>query len=1384
MVNRFRISFFITALLLLNFAFIMNDDISDTSVVEGATVHVPGTYSSVQDAIDNATAGDIVRIGNGTYMGNMIVNKTITLIGNSTDSVWIIGDGTGPVISVTSPFVNISGISIHSTTKTNGAHGIYCTGDDLTVRDVFVNNTDNGIYLYFADGCRIVDSELDINNIGSYTYTGSDNEFSGLVITDNPGNGIQLANSGSGGANRIHDCVITGNGGGSTETAGVFLWGSGAKNNIIEDNLIDDNLNGIECRAWGITGNIFRNNIISNSTNHAIRYTNSAGPNVFYHNSFIDNSGDTIGTISSDEFDEGPLTGGNYWDGYSGSDSNGDGIGDSSYSLSGGAADNYPWMRSGGWNRVKNNNTGVWYSTIQEAVENATNGDTILPTEGNYYENFRINSSITLKGSGNNRTIITVTDDQFITIDSDNVTITGLTFFNCSRGIRVDQRDRVEILKNHFFSVGAPLWLAYSNNCLIDGNSYKLGTGGISLSHHSGNNEIKNNMINSNSGAGIEIFDSDFNTITGNSIINNSNRGIYILDSTNLTITGNNIRDNNWGIQGYSPGSSISYNEIISNNVGLQLGGSTSGSNDMMIFKNNMSSKLQEMYIDQYCQRINISDNTINGRDLTVHGSQQIIANNEIESLDRCIITSATDSLILNNDLIADGREAIYILNSGNDIIGNHITSYWNGIRAEVFFENSRILNNVIDGCGANGIHLTPPNGRGYGILIEGNIIRSCERKGIELYSTVQNSTIIHNYFINNTVHAEDRSSSNDWNGEYPDWGNYWDSHTSTDHYSGPNQDLPGGDGIGDTPYMIQGVGGAVDNYPLMSPLDTPSTGDIMITSHSDGEVISGKVLLEADVTAVNVMAVEFHVNGTLEFTDTLYPYQLILDTSDHPEDGRITVMAVALLKFNPDINTSVSLLVNNRVDTGSYISVETGEDTYHPDQMVTASISTTINTPSFDTVALRVNYNSPSGPIYFVSNNTYPESVQWVVTFPLPSDAEVGNYFLNVTAFGYMKGDLLWIARDTFVFSVSGQNLNDILSGVSGNITDIVNWAIDLSYQNMTLNEILDRVKVLQNDVGYLNSSASAVLGDIVRRIDLTEVNLTHRIDSLDSSMQMMFALAADSILSGLNEIGAMISMMDANVTELGLDLEAHDMATRNRIDELEVSILDDMDSLTEYLGLRMDQMSTYLQVLNHSLQSRMDDIEQRMDKFRVDVNNDLREISIYLVSMNETTVSRDSDILSAIDSTNLLLQDLEDATINGIEGSLLEVLEALEDINSTEAQRHSGTVRELLVELGGVNSSISNDLEQIDLTLAALSKLDGIISDMENLGRDVEKGDMDLDENDGSLKVLIIVSIIILSLILVLVGALVLMRFGNLNGARDPVADGNTLTRPKQMK
>ncbi len=113
---------------------------------------------------------------------------------------------------------------------------------------------------------------------------------------------------------------------------------------------------------------------------------------------------------------------------------------------------------------------------------------------------------------------------------------------------------------------------------------------------------------------------------------------------------------------------------------------------------------------------------------------------------------------------------------------------------------------------------------------ITSNTITNNSEKGIWLCYFSSNNIVYHNNFINNFNQAYDEDN-NIWDNGYPSGGNYWSDYTGVDNYHGPNQDIPGSDGIGDTPYYISFLlpsmfGSNQDMFPLMHQWGERKKGD------------------------------------------------------------------------------------------------------------------------------------------------------------------------------------------------------------------------------------------------------------------------------------------------------------------------------------------------------------------------------------------------------------------------------------------------------------------------------------------------------------------------------------------------------------------------------
>ncbi len=338
------------------------------------------------------------------------------------------------------------------------------------------------------------------------------------------------------------------------------------------------------------------------------------------------------------------------------------------------------------------------------------------------------------------------------------------------------------------------------------------------------------------------------NIMSGMTVRNNYEYGFNLIDgSQENVIAYNTIHSNHRDGIHLGRGSLenvIYHNTIHSHIYGIVLGGSTANKVEKNIIEQNY---IHENWVAIYSLK-DSRDNTISTNTLTNNGIGIVMIGTENEKI--------ISNLIINNDwhgiIIGD-----YLGDSDNNIISNnHIAE--NGGHGIYLFNSigNYISGNTLENCDFNGIFLyfsddndvrgnTASNNR-YGMRLwssnENHITDNTltdNTLGAQLDHSVDNQ-IYHNLFISNTIHAYD-DGDNQWDNGYPLGGNYWDDHTGPDEYKGPEQDIPGSDGIVDVPRNIAGSW-MKDRYPVVHPdrfnptvddiniVDSPFTGETKIT--------------------------------------------------------------------------------------------------------------------------------------------------------------------------------------------------------------------------------------------------------------------------------------------------------------------------------------------------------------------------------------------------------------------------------------------------------------------------------------------------------------------------------------------------------------------------
>ena len=118
------------------------------TISSGNTLYVggtgPGNYTKIQDAIDNASDRDTVFVydDSSPYYENVIVDKSINLVGEDRDTTVIDADSIEDAVYITVDWVNISGFTIRN--SGNRQSGIDIGSNYNIITGNIISNNDNG----------------------------------------------------------------------------------------------------------------------------------------------------------------------------------------------------------------------------------------------------------------------------------------------------------------------------------------------------------------------------------------------------------------------------------------------------------------------------------------------------------------------------------------------------------------------------------------------------------------------------------------------------------------------------------------------------------------------------------------------------------------------------------------------------------------------------------------------------------------------------------------------------------------------------------------------------------------------------------------------------------------------------------------------------------------------------------------------------------------------------------------------------------------------------------------------------------------------------------------------------------------------------------------
>jgi PGF-CTERM protein len=318
---------------------------------DGGTFNANGT--PIQAAVDNATAGETICVGDGTYTENVNVNVahlTIRSENGSANCTVNAASSGDHIFEVTADYANISGFAatgatvageagiylnngadhckISNNNCSNNHYGIWLnSSSNNTLTSNTVNsNIDYGVYLYSSSNNTLTENTVNSNTYGIILGSSSNNTltsntansntcYHGICLGSSSNNTLTSNTANSNHHHGIHldysyNNTLTENTANSNNDYGIYLWSS--RNNTLTENTANSNNDCGICLMYSSNKNTIYNNYFNNTIN-----AYDTGNNVW-------NTTKTAGT----NIIGGSWLGGNYWSDYAGVDTDGDGLGD------------------------------------------------------------------------------------------------------------------------------------------------------------------------------------------------------------------------------------------------------------------------------------------------------------------------------------------------------------------------------------------------------------------------------------------------------------------------------------------------------------------------------------------------------------------------------------------------------------------------------------------------------------------------------------------------------------------------------------------------------------------------------------------------------------------------------------------------------------------------------------------------------------------------------------------------------------------------------------------------------------------------------------------------------------------------------------------------
>jgi parallel beta-helix repeat protein len=163
-----------------------------SSVLHVSSSKGSGEYSSIQEAINAANPGDLIVVAPGIYDEHLFINKSVRIIGQESDKVFLVSNETGPLLLVTADNVEIRSLTIKALpsegleiSQIPVKEGIIIHSNNNTIENNKIIDCDIGIQLSHCFGNNMTNNQLEnCNQSGIYARHSMNSNMTGNVIAN------------------------------------------------------------------------------------------------------------------------------------------------------------------------------------------------------------------------------------------------------------------------------------------------------------------------------------------------------------------------------------------------------------------------------------------------------------------------------------------------------------------------------------------------------------------------------------------------------------------------------------------------------------------------------------------------------------------------------------------------------------------------------------------------------------------------------------------------------------------------------------------------------------------------------------------------------------------------------------------------------------------------------------------------------------------------------------------------------------------------------------------------------------------------------------------------------------------------------------------------